>query len=206
MPRSRTRARRPGFARRDSGQAAIEFALVLPILLILALGVAEMTNYIMAWLKVRSASTTAADLVARQESTTSGELDDVVNAVDVITAPFDSDNVEGSISHVEFDADKNASCTWSHQVHAADDDFDPTGDIDTLAASNQGVVVLHIRLDYQSITGDFFELPSSVAEVAYAAPRRTRRIPCCDGCEDCADCDGCEGCEDCDDCELCGGC
>jgi Flp pilus assembly protein TadG len=190
MPSSRSLGRRPGFARRDNGQAAVEFALVLPVLLILALGVAEMTNYIMAWLKVRSASTTAADLVARQEQTTPDALEDVVSAVHVIMAPFDSDRIDGSINHVEFDDDGTASCTWSHAIDGGDD-FDPIDGIGELAEPNQGVIVLHVHLNYQSITGDFFELPSAVSEVAYAAPRRTRTIPCRD---DGGGDEACEGC------------
>jgi Flp pilus assembly protein TadG len=55
---------RSRYLRRDqSGLAAVEFALIFPIMLLLFLGSFETTNLVLAYMKLEASAETAADLV-----------------------------------------------------------------------------------------------------------------------------------------------
>jgi len=72
-------APRRALAADRTGTAAIEFALLFPVMLTLFLGSYELENYLLAYLKVTAAAETAADLVA-QTGISSGSAQDGVLA------------------------------------------------------------------------------------------------------------------------------
>ncbi len=52
----------------DAGNVAVEFALALPVLMLLMLGSAEMARFVILHQKVDRVATTTSDLVARAET------------------------------------------------------------------------------------------------------------------------------------------
>ena len=52
----------------QSGLAAVEFAIILPIMLLLFLGSFETTNLVLAYMKLEASAETAADLVCAGQS------------------------------------------------------------------------------------------------------------------------------------------
>lgn len=75
--------------RDERGVSAVEFALVLPVLLLLSLGSVEVARFTLLGLKLQHAATTLADLASRDEVLTAATLDDLFNAAERIAAPFD---------------------------------------------------------------------------------------------------------------------
>jgi Flp pilus assembly protein TadG len=72
------------------GFAAVEFALILPVLLLLALGVTEIARFAMLGLKVQHAADTVADLASGSATLTPAGMTDMFNAVRHIVQPFDA--------------------------------------------------------------------------------------------------------------------
>jgi Flp pilus assembly protein TadG len=72
-----------------SGNAAVEFALALPVLMLLMLGSAEMARFVILHQKVDRVAVTTSDLVARAETINETELDDIFDAADYVAQPFD---------------------------------------------------------------------------------------------------------------------
>lgn len=72
-----------------AGNVAVEFALVVPILLLLMLGSVEMARFVLLHQKLDRAATTISDLVARAETIDQSELDDIFTAAGEVAAPFD---------------------------------------------------------------------------------------------------------------------
>lgn len=62
------KARLQSFKKSTAGVAAIEFAMILPILVLMTLGVAEVTNAVIAHKKFQSAVAMVGDLVSREET------------------------------------------------------------------------------------------------------------------------------------------
>jgi len=82
--------------RDERGFAASEFALWLPVMILILFGCFEATRYILIHQKLDRAATQVADLVGQAEALTNGQLDDIYNAAVEQMAPYDLDG-EGKI-------------------------------------------------------------------------------------------------------------
>lgn len=76
------------FAGNRQGVAAVEFALVLPFMVLLFIGMLELNNALTLDRKVSQASSAVADLVAQADKLSSGEMADILKMGDVILSPY----------------------------------------------------------------------------------------------------------------------
>ncbi|TGD98601.1 TadE/TadG family type IV pilus assembly protein [Methylobacterium nonmethylotrophicum] len=75
----------------QDGLAAVEFAMVLPLLLLLYLGTTDLAGYVSNFRKVTLAARTVADLVAREDGTVSAsEFSTIAKAGRAVLAPYDT--------------------------------------------------------------------------------------------------------------------
>jgi Flp pilus assembly protein TadG len=98
--------------REEDGIAAVEFAMILPLMLTLYIGTAEMTNAIMASRKETLVARTLSDLIAQQASgvdLVEADLDGIFNAATAIMAPFNPAVLKMTITSVEFVANAGAA-------------------------------------------------------------------------------------------------
>ena len=73
------------------GIAAVEFALVLPVMILFSMGIAEVGRFALLNLKLQHAATTMADLAARDETVSDAAMTSMLGAMDFIVRPFDLD-------------------------------------------------------------------------------------------------------------------
>jgi Flp pilus assembly protein TadG len=88
------------FARSRSGLAAVEFALVLPIMLVIYVGMAEVTNAVSADRKLTLLSRTLADLVARGTTISNAEMQGIFLAAASVMHPFPASEAGMSVASV----------------------------------------------------------------------------------------------------------
>jgi len=103
--------------RAESGVAAVEFALVLPIMLLLYIGFVEVSGVISVDRKLQSASGALGDLVARSDTTiTAATLTDYFLAAGGIMTPHDTDGLRQIVTLVQVSQDGTTACVqWSRQ-------------------------------------------------------------------------------------------
>lgn len=77
-----------GLARDRRGVMLVEFALVLPVLVILLLGSYDYGRYVIVHQKVQRTSATIADLVARETQFDSGDVSGIMSAAGHVMSPF----------------------------------------------------------------------------------------------------------------------
>lgn len=75
---------------------AIEFALILPVLLSMMLASAELARFVILHQKIDRVAVTMADLVARAETVSESDLDDIFASAGQVARPFDL----ASLGHV----------------------------------------------------------------------------------------------------------
>lgn len=75
--------------RNARANVAVEFALTLPVLLLMFLASAELGRFVLLHQKVDRVAVTISDLVARAETIRESELDDIFNAAAQVAEPFD---------------------------------------------------------------------------------------------------------------------
>lgn len=107
------------FGRAERGIAAVEFALILPTMLLLYIGMAQVTFALNVDRKVTVLSRTVADLVGRTASLTPAQMEDVVDAALTVLAPFDSSDVSIVLSSamvvMNSDDELEAEVCWSFE-------------------------------------------------------------------------------------------
>ncbi|MFD2184668.1 TadE/TadG family type IV pilus assembly protein [Rhodoplanes azumiensis] len=127
MPHDTPSPSRPGFPVRtgplarfpgdERGVSAVEFALLLPVMLTLYLGGVEVTSAVSIDRKVTLVARTVADLVAQATTVTTADLTDVLKASTAVAAPFPSAPLKVTVSSVKIDTSKTAKIVWSSTLN-----------------------------------------------------------------------------------------
>src|SRR5947209_20035772 len=106
-------------ARRDQrGIAAVEFALILPFMLTLYLGVVELSKGYMASQRMTLVARTLADLTAQQQQLQSGGTTNITNSImsnifgasAAIMAPYSTTNLKMTLSQILFSNKSDGTC------------------------------------------------------------------------------------------------
>lgn len=99
-PSLRLRRLAARFVAARAGVAAIEFAFVLPVMLLLFIGMSQVTVALSMDRKVTLLARTAADLVGRVGTITAAEVDGIMQAASVVLEPYDDSEVSIVLSSV----------------------------------------------------------------------------------------------------------
>ena len=98
----------------QKGVAAVEFALLLPFLLLLYLGGVELLQGILIQRQATLTATTVANIVGQYTSiSASTQMPDILNAAVQIFAPNAPANATVVVSLITIDSSGNATVTWS---------------------------------------------------------------------------------------------
>ncbi len=114
MLRDRVASRLSLFARDRRGVSAVEFAMLLPLMLTLYLGGVELSQGIGIDRKVTLTARTVADLVAQVATIDTAGVNAALGASAAILAPYPSSNAKITVSVVNIDANGNAKIAWSN--------------------------------------------------------------------------------------------
>jgi Flp pilus assembly protein TadG len=103
------------FGKARDGVGAVEFALIVPILLIIYLMSFEITVAISITRKVTHASSDIADLITQKSTVDKAFLSTMPYAAKAILAPYSSTGINLKISGITVDSTSVARITWSWQ-------------------------------------------------------------------------------------------
>ena len=176
------------FADASSAAAAVEFALILPLLLTLYLGAVELSSAISVDKRVSTVSGALGDLVARADSTISTtEVNDYFRAASATMAPYSSSNVKQIVSSVRVNTNGSTQVQWSYAYNGASDHANGTAytlpaDLMKLVTENwtrQGyVIVSEAQMSYLPLFGYFFNNAFSLYHQYFFLPRFGDEISC----------------------------
>lgn len=95
------------------GVAAVEFAMLVPFLLLLFIGVTEATIALNNNQKVSQVASSVADLVAQAETISNADVTDIMRAAREIMAPYDTTSLKVTIASVSFNKQGKPLVDWS---------------------------------------------------------------------------------------------
>src|SRR5438270_2791228 len=101
------------FLRDRRGVSAVEFAMLLPLVVALYLGGVEMSTGIAIDRKVTLVARTLADLVAQASSVNTTDVTNILSASASVVAPYDDTKLKITVTAVKIDSQGNASVAWS---------------------------------------------------------------------------------------------
>ena len=111
-------SRRVASLRRDqSGVSAVEFAMLLPLMLTLYLGAVEVSQGVAIHRKVTLTARAVADLASQVTSINNADMTNVLNAAKAVVAPFPEGQLKVTVSAVTIDANGIATIAWSDTLN-----------------------------------------------------------------------------------------
>lgn len=144
-----------GLIRNRRGIAAVEFAFVLPIMLLIYFGVVELGQGVMIERKVTGLARTLGDLTSQTRSAlvTNDEMNAIFDAADTVMMPFTSVKPGMVVSSIVIDDKRVASVCWSSQRNAT---ALPLGAItipDSVRIANTSVIMATASYEFEPVIG-----------------------------------------------------
>jgi len=160
------------FAGDARGVSAVEFALVLPLMMTLYLGGAEVSQAITASRKVTLVSRTVADLASQVSSISNASMNDMLKASSAIVSPFSPNDLKVTVSCVKIDANGKATIAWSDTLNGT---AHGVGSAVTLPAAlnvaNTSLIWTEAQYDYTPAIGYAISGTLSLKDQMYMRPR-----------------------------------
>ena len=113
ISRFRLRRHLARFAQDRHGVSAVEFAMLLPLMITLYLGSVEISQGVGIDRKVTLASRTVADLASQVSNIVNTDMTNILNATSSVIAPYDASKLKVTVSAVTVDASSVAKIKWS---------------------------------------------------------------------------------------------
>src|SRR2546423_6163628 len=101
------------FAQDRHGVSAVEFAMILPLMITLYLGAVEISQGVGIDRKVTLTTRTVADLTSQVTTVTSTEVSNILGASAQVIMPYDASKLKVTVSQVKIDANSTATIDWS---------------------------------------------------------------------------------------------
>jgi Flp pilus assembly protein TadG len=169
------------------GVAAVEFALIAPVLVTLMLGTFEMTQLAIAYMKVASAAETVADLITQQKQVSSADIHDYFDAGELVLTPLPAASLKAQIVSITYDAGGTPQLGWQDpQNGAAAIDTTNAADVsaalsqllngNTLGGPGESVVAVQATYSYVSPISYFVTGAITLSQTAYSRPRLTAAV------------------------------
>ncbi len=99
--------------RDEAGVGAVEFALLMPMLLVVYLMAFELTIGISVAKRATNSASTVADLVTQQDKVSKSFLNTMGDVAASIFVPYGSSSLKLKITGISIDASSNAKIAWS---------------------------------------------------------------------------------------------
>lgn len=152
------------------GIAAIEFALVVPVMLVLLTGIIEISNLASAQRRVVEAAHAAADLIAQGSDFSSTDLSDILAASRYVMTPFDDSNMTIGVASVRFDSDGDAYEDWTYAYNGGSVASSTTL-ANGMGEAGGSVILVSVTYSYTPLLSAIISTTYTLSETAYVRPR-----------------------------------
>lgn len=165
-----------------AGTAGIEFAVMIPMILTMFMGVVEISNYIMVNDRTEKVAHSIADYVAQEETITTAQLNTIMDSAAEIMSPFEfGDRGHVIITSVHRNAGEEPKVAWQYEgggtLHNMESKFGSTGNLSPLPSGftlNERDTVIIAEVYYQPralVTEMFSPSNETMYKYAFYKPR-----------------------------------
>jgi Flp pilus assembly protein TadG len=169
------------------GTFAIEFALILPLMIVLFIGAVEVGNALTVWRRTDQVAYTAADLVAQARSLSGEQVGNITKAADSILAPYPTKALSIVLTSVVADEKNRTKVDWSCKYGsggAARPKGSPVTLPEGLTEPGSSVIMAEVRYDYSPLLGpesgykifDMNLTQFDMSRTFYSRPRRSKTV------------------------------
>lgn len=166
-----------GLARDRRGVAAVEFAMLLPLLVALYLSCVEITQGVSIDRKVTLTTHTVADLATQVTTITNADMTNILNASSSIFTPYAVSPMKITISEVQIDSSGKATIAWSDTLNGTARTVGSTVTLPSaLALPSTYLVWAEVSYGYKPTIGYTITGTLNLSDQIYMAPRLSNSI------------------------------
>jgi Flp pilus assembly protein TadG len=175
----------PRLTRDTRGVSAVEFALVLPLMIGLYLGLAEVSQGIGIDRKVTLTAHALGDLASQATTISDGQMSNILDAASAVMTPYSATPLSVTVSAINIDASGNATVGWSDTrggtARACGSSITVPG---ALAVPNSQLILSEAKYSYTPAIGYAITGTLTLSEKLYMSPRISAisRSPTPQGC------------------------
>lgn len=172
--------RRARSANDERGSILIEAAVILPILAAVIVSVVDLGLYILAHQKSQRTATTVGDLVARLETVTTAEVEDMMDAANHVMSPFDFNGnggiiitsvskAAGQAARVDWQVSRAGGIGMSSQIGSTGSPANMVNGM--LLLDGENVIVAEVEYSFDFIFANFLDPGTNIRHDAVFRPR-----------------------------------
>lgn len=175
-------ARTSQFGNGQSGVASIEFAMVVPLMVMMFVGTVELSQAITVDRRVNQVASSTADLIARTKTTTVSDLNGTMDVIDELMKPYSHTPLKLTITNViaSTSDETNTVVCWSHNYQGGVGNYSqgssftlPTGVVE----KGESVLVAEISYTYTPLIFSYFITGAvDFTDTFYLKPRLSSSI------------------------------
>ncbi len=175
-------------ARDRSGTAIIEFAFIVPIMLIMFFGSYETANLVLAYMKLENAAETAADLIAQSTVNnvlSSTDFTNFTDAVEQVLSPLPTSGSQLQIAYASVTYSTGSPVIdWHLEVNGATalsiSNISTSQNLANLGSETNGstdsVIIVKLTYAYTSTFSHVLKSSYALSELAFNRPRYTNCV------------------------------
>ncbi len=165
------------FRENKDGVAAIEFAIIAPVMVTLFFGAVELSDGLLADRKVTVVASSIADLVSQDTQIDNAGMADIFKAAEAVIVPYNVSSLSVRVSSINVDVDGSTDVGWSdgYNISAYSPGTNyalPNG----IAQPGGSVIVTEVAYNFNSILGHIIVGTLTLNDQFYARPRRVLRV------------------------------
>lgn len=165
------------FLRDRRGAAAVEFAFVAPLMILLYYGIAELTQGMMADRRTSHVASIIGDLVAQDTQMTQTEMTDVFNVGKAVVAPFPTSTLSMRVTSVKADSGGTPKVVWSKTSGSMSALSGTVSGVPAgLIAANESVIMAEATYVYTSAIQKAMPAPVTFTQKYYLKPRKGSEV------------------------------
>jgi Flp pilus assembly protein TadG len=165
------------FAGDRRGVSAVEFALLLPMMMTLYLGSVEASQGIAANRKVTLATHALADLASQYTDVTNADMSNVLAAGPAILAPYPTATLQEVVSEISINAQGQATVVWSDTLNGSALTVGQVVSVPaSLAVPNSYLVLSQVQYSYNPTYGYVLTGTMTLHDQIFMRPRQSTSI------------------------------
>ncbi len=165
------------FAGDRSGVSAVEFALLLPMMMTLYLGSVEASQGIATNRKVTLATHTLADLASQYTDITNADMSNILAAGPAILAPYPTATLQEVVSEISIDAQGVPTVVWSDTLNGSALTVGQVVSVPpSLAVPNSYLVLSQVQYNYNPTYGYVLTGTMTLQDQIFMRPRQSSSI------------------------------
>jgi Flp pilus assembly protein TadG len=165
------------FSKEQRGLAAIEFAMLLPMMITLYVGSVELSTGTAIHRKVTIAAHTIADLSSQFTTITDSDMTNILNAATDIIYPYPSANLQAVVSELSINAQGQATVVWSDTLNGTARTVGSTVTIPAnLAVPNTYLLLGETAYKYSPSYGYVVTGTLALSDQIYMQPRQSSSV------------------------------